>query len=342
MRWLILSLVVLAAWPAGAPSAQSAAVPSRRLWQTYLAERMGFSSADLQAVESGRAVARLLDARSPEDVAIMGAVRVPIAPAALVDRLRDIASFEKSMKVKAGGRFGTPPSPADAAALVLERRDLDALRSCRPGRCDLQLSSAAMAEFASLDWRAPDADRQASAVLRAQLARSVDAYRAGGLEALGAYHDERAPRGLGDEFRQLSIDGDLPLPLPELMAFLTGYPRVALPGAEEFFYWNVVDFGMKPSVRVNHVTIYPVYRASLQVVVATRQLYASHYFTCGLEWRLLFGDAATPGVTYLAYLTRSRIPGLTGPIGALIRRTVRGRARAAMERHLTELPRAVR
>ena len=49
-----------------------------------------------------------------------------------------------------------------------------------------------------------------------------------------------------------------PFPVPELMAYLNDYPRGRPAGAEDFLYWSVVDFGLKPTIRVNHVIVYPL------------------------------------------------------------------------------------
>ena len=54
----------------------------------------------------------------------------------------------------------------------------------------------------------------------------------------------------------------------------------------------MVDFGLKPTVRVNHVIIYPLAAilSGVSHVIAIKQLYASHYFHTTLELRLLVHD----------------------------------------------------
>jgi hypothetical protein len=133
---------------------------------------------------------------------------------------------------------------------------------------------------------------------------------------------------------------DTPIPTPALTAYLRGYPQAALPGAEDLFYWNMGDFGMKPTTRLNHVVIYPVPAATaaatgVRYVIATRQIYANHYFSATLELRTLVEDdvGSTPGF-FLLYATRSHVPGLSGLRGALLRPIVRSRARSGMERYL--------
>jgi hypothetical protein len=33
-------------------------------------------------------------------------------------------------------------------------------------------------------------------------------------------------------------------------------PTADLPGADSFYYWEKVTFGLKPTIRVNHAVIY--------------------------------------------------------------------------------------
>jgi len=35
------------------------------------------------------------------------------------------------------------------------------------------------------------------------------------------------------------------------------YPQAKLPGAEDLFYWEKIDFGQEPTIRLNHVTLFP-------------------------------------------------------------------------------------
>jgi len=81
---------------------------------------------------------------------------------------------------------------------------------------------------------------------------------------------------------------------------------------------------------------------SLRYVIATKQLYAIHYFSGTLEMRTVADDPQTPGRgIYLLYTTKSRVSGLTGFIGTLIRSIVRSRARSGMEELLTRTRKAV-
>ena len=69
--------------------------------------------------------------------------------------------------------------------------------------------------------------------------------------------------------------------------YLLDYPRVTLTDATSFLYWQETGFGLKPTIRISHVTI----RENPEgAIVTSKLLYASHYFWTGLELRVLVPD----------------------------------------------------
>ena len=144
-----------------------------------------------------------------------------------------------------------------------------------------------------------------------------------------------------EEVHGLAHPLDTPMPIPDLTRFLREYPRSSLPRADEFFYWNMGEFGMKPTTRLNQVVIqpFPTGVASLpglRYVIATRQIYANHYFSATLELRTLVDDDdGEDDGFFLLYATRSRVTGLSGFFKGLLRVIVKRRARSGMERYLT-------
>ena len=110
--------------------------------------------------------------------------------------------------------------------------------------------------------------------------------------------------------------------------------------------WSVVDFGLKPTIRVNHVTIYRLSGSSssnVSYVIAIKQLYASHYFHSTLELRFLVDDDRRPGRPgfVLVSITRSRNDGMTGFTGSLLRPIINRRSRNAVRRYLEHVKRQV-
>ncbi len=174
----------------------------------------------------------------------------------------------------------------------------------------------------------------------------VRAYQAEGNAALGHYDDGDEPLPVAEQFRALLTSGNqLPVPVPGLMAYLDEYPRGRPADAEDFFYWSVVDFGLKPTLRVNHVIVYSLAASPSGVayVIAIKQLYASHYFHTTLELRFLVDDdsrTSGPGF-YLLSITRSRSDGMTGLKGSLLRPIISRRSRNAVRGYLEHVKRQV-
>jgi hypothetical protein len=313
----------------------------------FLRDTMGFSAGDVESVEAGRAIARQMKTREGVDINIFGAVRINGSPDAFLRQLRDIDSLERKLGIQQVGKFHEPPLLADLDGLTLDQGDVDALAHCQPGDCGLQVSAKALARLRTeVHWQAPGVKTQVDGLFRQLMFDELQAYRSGGSGTLGAYADREGALSRANEFRLLSAKGDMPAELPELMHYIRSYPHGWLPGAIDFFYWNKGDFGLKPTVRLNHVTIYPIAGPGmpdlLRYIVATTQVYADHYFSATLELRSVVDDAAAPGKRfYLFYTTKSRVSGLTGFMAMLIRPLVKSRARAGMERYLDVTKRVV-
>ena len=309
--------------------------------ETLLEETMGLSAADLRALNTGSAVVKSLDTPIREELAHVGAVFIDAPPDLVVERFRDIVAFENGPGVPHIGRFGTPARLEDLDSLTLPATDISALPKCRPGDCDVKLSAAAMRQFRdNVDWSSPHAVQQANGVSREMILELVRAYQAEGNQALGHYEDDDEPLAVAEHFQALLANTDqLPAHVPDLLTYLADYPRGRPAGVEDFFYWSVVDFGLKLTVRVSHVMIYPLAAgqpSGITYAIAIKQLWASHYFHTTLELRFLVADDrhSTRTTTSLISLTRSRSDGMTGFKGLFLRPIIGGRSRDAVRRYL--------
>ena len=313
-----------------------------------LGRQMGFSVADLQLVESGAAVIRSLDSPVREEIAYVGMVYIDVPAEHFIDRFRDIEQFESGPGTPLIGRFSDPPKLEDLALLTLPPGDVAALTKCRPGSCGVKLPVAAIQRFQNeVDWSSPAAAAQADQVAREMILDLIRAYQADGNAALGYYDDGDDPLPVAEHFRGVLAGGDpLPVPVPALIAYLDTYPHGRPAAAEEFFYWALVDFGLKPTIRVNHVTIYPLDRHAAPGVayaIAIKQLYASHYFYTTLELRFLVDDRRRLGSldTSLISILRSRSDGMTGFKGLFLRPVIRRRSHDAVRGYLDHVKQQV-
>ena len=337
LAWAFLPIAAVS------PAAQSGSTVERLVTQT-----LGFSTDDVRTLDRGSAVIRSLDTPVREELANIGVVYVEAPPEQVVEQFRDIERFERGSGIPQIGRFASPPRLEDLQALTLPETDVEALPGCRPGDCEVKLSAPAMERFRTgVDWSSETAAGQADEIAREMILELVRAYQAEGNAALGSYVDGGRPLLVAEQFRALLAGGDpLPVPVPALLAYLDDYPHGRPAGAEDFFYWTVVDFGLKPTIRVNHVTIHPLDAGSSSgaaYAIAIKQLYASHYFHTTLELRFLFDrprGSGPPGAA-LVSITRSRNDGMTGFRGWFLRPVIRRRSRDAVRNYLEHVKQQV-
>lgn len=333
---LVAGSIALLVRSSVAPAVQSDAGFVR----TFLRQAMKFGADDLRAVDGGGAVVKLIETQLPQEIALFGVVWIE-APAALyVERFRRTEGLERRPGILQIGRFTTPPRIDDVNALTLDPEDLRDLPGCKPGACRVQLPADAMERFRrEVDWSAPDAPEKANRVARRMLVELLQTYLEGGNEALGVYQHRAQPMRVGREFEaMLSNVEHVPAYVPELIAHLTQFPQRPVASAEDFFYWSKVIFGLKPTIRVSHVTVYPLadHPDGVLYAMTTKQLYSTHYFSTAVELRFVVEDRVRPDATgfFLLYTSRSRSDGLVGFRRWMVGSTIRNRAREALERYL--------
>lgn len=321
--------LALAAWLstglfAGTPPEPAALPPA---FEAYLAGGPRLSPADRSALLAGRPVTRLLDSDPIKEVAVFGAVWIAASPAAYVDQVKAIERLERGGAFRVTKRISDPPIPDDFAALQLAAEDLEDLRTCRVGDCELKLWAGALQLFQSeVDWDKPWAGARANAIFRRLALDYVTRYRQGGDAELAVYRDKNRPTFVANEFRSL-IDRlpTLATELPDVKCYLLDYPDATLPGSTDFLYWQDAQFGLKPTIRITHLVIQ---ERPEQTIVASKMLYASHYFWTALELRSLLPDPQRgPGFWFIT-VNRSRSDGLSG----FAARFVRGRVRQEVQR----------
>jgi hypothetical protein len=314
------TLVVGLTIAAQATMGPRASFPSRL--DSYLTNVVKLTSGERQRLLHGVPLTKLLDGDASKDVGVLGAVWVNAPIHRYVEAVTNIETFETGRGFKITKRVSAPPRLEDFSALRLPNDDLDALRSCRIGACDVKLSDEAVKLFRStIDWSAPDARVRANSLMRQLAFEYVTRYLHGGDQELAVYHDKSRPTSVAREF-QLIVD-QMPLltaSMPNMRRYLLEYPRVTIPGATSFIYWQETEFGLKPTIRISHLTIR---ESPDDTVVTSKMLYASHYFWAGLELRMLVPDASRGTGFWFVTINRSRSDGLSGFTGLFVRRRVR-------------------
>lgn len=332
VRLPVVAVVAMLASAAVIPGAQT----SNRA-AGLLRSRLNFTPADVMAVDRGRAVAKSLHGGDRREIAAGGAVRVNVSAQFFLQRFVDIVSFKQSPIVRQIGKFSETPRLDDLSQLTFDAGDLDEVRSCRVGDCDIQLSADQIRRLrAAVDWSRPDARSRANQMLRELLFEYVERYRHEGNHALLEYADDEPSVRIADELRLLvSHSSGVLTGLPEFGELLSGAASSQLRPVSEFLYWSKEQFGLKPVVSITHVLVYlPARPEVADVVIASKQIYASRYLAASLALTLGVEPSAAAPSFYMAYVNRTRPRAFPPVIGGLIRRIAQGRTRDGLEEQL--------
>jgi len=290
------------------------------------------TTAKLTAEERGRLVAgepvtRLLDADETKEVAVFGAVWVAAPMRRYVDLVENIEKFERGGGFKLTRRISPTPRAEDFAEMRMTDEDVADLRSCSVGSCKVKFDEKALARFQTqIDWSAPDHKAAVESLMRQLALEYVTGYVEGGDERLAVYRDKQRPTFVAREFRQMIDEApELTGYLPLLRQYLLEYPKTTVGVSNSFLYWQETQFGLRPTVRISHLVIR---EGQDETVVASKMLYANHYFWTGLELRVLLPDPSRGPGFWFVTIYRGRADGLSGFTG----RVVRGRVQSEVQK----------
>ena len=318
--WAATALVPSASRVDGAQGSLPPALAS------FLTDEAHATAGERDALLAGKPLVKLLDADPSKEIAVLGAIWVNAARGLYVDQVKNIEAFERGGGFRTTKRISDPPAADDFAALTISDQDFEDLKDCTVGDCALKLDADGISRLhAEVDWRKATAKADATALFRRLALEYVKGYREGGNARLGVHRDRERPTFVANEFQSM-IDRlpRLGADLPDLTRFLLEYPHATLANSTDFLYWQETQFGLRPTVRISHLVIQD---RPDRTVVASKMLYASHYFWTALELRLLIPDSGRGPGFWLVTINRSRSDGLSGFTG----RVIRGRVRSEVE-----------
>ncbi len=303
-----------------APRAGTPALPARL--DAYLTDTVKLTADERAQLAAGQPITKLLDADETKEVAVFGAVWVDAPMRRYVEQVKDIERYERGDGFKVTRRISAMPTIEDFAGMHVPDEDLADLRTCRVGNCNMKLDEKALARFQTeINWNAPNPAAAVDALMRQLALQYVTGYVEGGNERLAVYRDKARPAFVAAEFRAMVAEmPELTDYMPDVRRYLLEYPGTKLQDATSFLYWQVIQFGLKPTFRINHLVIREKPDA---VVIASKMLYANHYFWTGLELRALLPDPSRgPGFWFVSNY-RGRADALGGFKGSIIRGRVR-------------------
>jgi hypothetical protein len=322
-RSLCVALLVVGASSAGAQHASEARLPGL----SFLGALGAPFSGDLTAVDRGEVVVWTVAGADRDEVALVGLIRVAVPRDFHFARTAGVATLRTQPGREAFGVLSTPPVLADFATMSLDASDAAGIRKCRVSHCSIKLPERQMEIMASaLASRHHDdqsAATQADSLMREWLLGLVTDYRAHGDAALPVYDDTRPGEQSASGFRQL-LAANAPMfrDAPAFASYLGESPARPMPGATSTIFWAIDHRpGLKPILSVSQLSAFRGTGPDAPMLVATKQLYASHYFDARLDVEALVA-APPPGPgTYVALVRRVRFDHL--PSRALF--DVRGR-----------------
>jgi hypothetical protein len=335
MRAAVLSFVVLAAGAARVPV--GAAVPPEVA--DYLTKVAGFPADRIAGLEAGQALVKT-EAEDKGEVSVVGAVRIRTTKEHVQLYFDEYVKYEDGEFVLRVGRFSDPPVPADVTRLELEQKDIDALRDCKPGDCDVKVG-AGMAELrAAIEWSRPDYAQQVNAFVRQRLVDYTKAYREKGDAALVTYGSKPTPVSLAEQWRGLlARSPHFQGYAPELARYLVEYPRATLPGARDFVQWSKVDQGLKPVVTLTHVVLYADPGKTDRLSVALKQIYASHFYEGAFSFATVLETPGADGrpTSWVVLANRTLTDVLRGRLGGMKRKVTGSQIQKGVEVTLQQM-----
>jgi len=317
---LLCTLCALVCLTTTAVPAQSSAGEFQRI----LNEKAAFQPADFAALEQGQTIVKLTPITDKREIAMCGLVTLRTSADQFLRTYLENMTRQNNQTILEAGRFGTAPAVADLQQLTIDAAEIEDLKACVAGDCSLKLSAKMIERLRrEVDWDASDYEEQATLLLKTMLTEYVRDYVARGPEALIEYHDKRNRIRLADEQQALG----------SASGYLTDLLREAGSGmqvVEDVIIWSKIKFGLKPVLVINHVRAYkPERETGLQVLVASNQIYAMHYFTSSLA---LTAFVSVPGASpYLVFENRSRTDGLVGPFSKLKRGVIEKKSVAGLK-----------
>jgi len=308
----------------------------------YFENSIGLSAQQLDDIRAGKAVAKIMKSRTPDEIFVFGAVYIEAAPESYLqfandfDRLRQLPGF------LAIAKFSNPPQLGDLAGFDFDNSDLQSLKECVPRHCEIQMPSEGIEDVhKSIDWDAPDLAHQLNQKIHQRVIEGLQAYRRDGNSALGVYLDKANPTDVSKQFAyMLSYVEVLPKYLPDFHRYLLDYPKVKSANIEDMFYWAKVKFGLKPTLRVIQVvTRHGQASGEPAYAIAEKQLYSSHYFQTALDLTFCIRDSDRPkqAAFYLVKVMGSEQAGLTGVKGSVVRKVAVDRTASSLQKSLAAI-----
>jgi len=283
--------------------------------ETFLETKIGLSESEIQKMDKGQVVTKVLDSADKKyGILVFGGVYVNASIEQFAASYRDLKNLLEDkvyLDVQEFSEFGARPLLSDFDRLTFDRKDIDALQKCRPLHCDIQVFDVASVQK-QINWSSTNKYDQFNELARRLVCDGMTKFLSGGLKTLGSYTDREQPFNLYENMKSMLDNSYYP---PEdksggIYRHVLDYPEGRLPGAMDFYYWEDIDFGEGPTIRINRVSMFPKGAGDAKYVVANEQLYASRNIRIALQMFYCVPDTQNPQKPgfYLIEMNDSRLP----------------------------------
>ena len=156
---------------------------------TVYREFIGLTDEQIRKIHEGKAIAKILDSPTSDQVFVFGSVYIHATPERYLTFASDLDKLRRLPSFLAIRQFSSPPQLTDLEEFTVDAEDFKELKDCKPGHCKFQLPAERMEEFQrSIDWSAPDAADQVNRLGQKMALQALLDYQQGGNVALGQSH----------------------------------------------------------------------------------------------------------------------------------------------------------
>jgi hypothetical protein len=117
------------------------------LQDNFFREFVGLSDEQIEDIRAEKAIAKVLESPTPDEVIVFGAVYLHSAPERYLKLASDLDALRKLPNYLALRQFSAPPQLSDLNDFTLEQQDINDLQHSAPRHCEMQLPGPLMEEF---------------------------------------------------------------------------------------------------------------------------------------------------------------------------------------------------
>jgi hypothetical protein len=293
--------------------------------------RFDVDASDIQRLADGHTVTTVVKSDNDREILIMGAIRVGVSKNFFLERCRDLSGLRGKEGVLQISKCSAQPTRADFSELRFPEDDLKDLKKCKDGDCNVKIDEAGLRRVRGAAVE-DGSHSDINDIMQDVLFERARAYVEGGFEALPVYADKREPQSVAEAAESiLGTSPHLYKYINSLHKYMSDYPNSDLDGAEDFIYWSLEDFGMKPTVELNHVVILDAPGGkTTDAAIGEISFYASHYFTAAMSL-VFWVEDDLEGKGTAPYVLVSQRQWFDGDVKGLKRKQLNSRLKKSLE-----------